>query len=89
MYQHLCITITLKNDILYPVSLAACHNGSTKMVEHGHVRKTTEADDVTQELTLLTSIVNERVRALESAVVGFNVLFKKDILVATYLLRAH
>jgi hypothetical protein len=75
--------------MLIPTSVALRDDGKIEKVDHTRVPKTTETDNITQEFALLTSIVNERVLKLESAIVGFTVVPRKNILVAIYLLRTH
>jgi hypothetical protein len=89
MYQHLRITITCIADKLCIKSLVPRTDGVIEEVEHVTVLKIKGAGDVTQELALLTILLNQHVHKLECAVVGFHIDFKPGVLVATYLLRAH
>jgi hypothetical protein len=89
MYPHLYITITRKENTLSAVSLVVHGDGTAETMEHGEVPKTTETDDVRQELTLLSIVANRRVRALECAIIGFSADFKKNTIIGAYVLRPH
>jgi hypothetical protein len=89
MYEQLCITISCIGNKLKTVSLIVHDDGEAETTEHGEVPKTTAADDIRQELVLLTIILNKQVRKFECAIVGFHIDFKPSMIIATYLLRPH